>query len=153
MKKAYVKPVFLAEEFVMTDCVASCPTSTKVPGPIEDKTNVCVGDNGHKVNLDKGLVGKYWSYADDDSTMVYLFTNATYECDFLWNSTGSNVEGWSTNGTEGGLVWDQAKREKLKLTSSTNYSFGQKLIYFFTGDAKADNKEHVPGFMTGKFFS
>ena len=150
MKKAYVKPVFLAEEFGMTACVASCVgASVNSPIEIEDDGRLCVGPgNDHRIDADS-VYG--WENAAGDGTSVYLFTNSNIECDYLWYGEGSSVQAWSTDKDDiNSIVWNQEARKNL--TQSTNYSFGKILMNFFCGN-NTGNQNHRPGYNGYAFFS
>lgn len=166
MKKAYVKPVFLAEAFEGTASVASCAGGS-VNTPIELQTGnyMCYdiknngkleGDNGHIVGGHNGKapVMKYWDQAGankegNETTDVYLFTDSNVVCDFLWSGEGSTVKGWSTNGKESGLVWNENERNDA---ARVFFDFGKKLLEFFCGPV-ADNENHNPGYNGYLFFS
>ena len=164
MKKAYVKPVFLAEEFVGTTAVAGCGEgSVNKPVELEKGQYLCYkvkpngsyqGDNGHQIGKNNAPVLQYWDYAgankeDDEKTDVYLFTDSSIVCDFLWNGQGSTVKGWSTNGQESGLVWDETQRTD---SARNFFDFRKKLLEFFCGP-NADNDNHNPGYNDKIFFS
>lgn len=166
MRKAYVKPVFLAEAFEGTQSVASCGNgSINTPIELEKGQFICytnnngsiTGDSGHVIggqNGKKGSALEYWDAAGankegSEKTDVYLFTDANVVCDFLWNGQGSTVKGWSTNGQKSGLVWDENERGD---SAKNFFDFGEKLLQFFTG-AGADNSNHNPGYNGEIFFS
>ena len=150
MKKAYVKPVYMADEFEMTACVASCGKgSINSPIEINDGERLCVGPgNDHKIKANS-VFG--WNDAKSDGTEVYLFTNSNIECDFLWYGEGSYVQAWSTDKDDkNSIVWTQEDRKSL--TAETNYSFSEILMSFFCGN-QADNDNHRPGYGGYEFFS
>lgn len=123
MKKAYVKPVFLAEEFVAASsyAVGTCgPGTISQPWVINKGDLICnkngKADNGHKVGQNKqcGLDDAYtydtnitnWGYAEKGDNQVTLF--ASKLCDFLWNPAGGNtdeVSVWNQDRTESKVVW------------------------------------------------
>lgn len=122
MKKAYVKPVFLAEEFEGTVSVAACDYSSPTNHlAIYNGQSLCViGDSGHHVGgsgnggKTEGFVQDYWSYAtngdrSDSPTKqdyndgyytdlnkgAFLFTGGQTVCDFVWNGGDSQVGIWT----------------------------------------------------------
>lgn len=112
MKKAYVKPVFLAEEFVAETSYANttCGTGTQVALEIKDGDCFCSkdkncastfyenGDQGtvhtlykdvdddailpNNVNPDNFTI---WNYATYNNDKAYLFGSSLQECDFVWS--------------------------------------------------------------------
>ena len=154
MKRAYVKPMFVAEEYEMTECVASCGKgSINQPAIITKGVRLCSGNGqDHTFKKDSDLQAVYgWSEAQKDKTSAYLFTNSNIECDFLWYGGDSDVQAWSTNKDDiNSIVWKQEDREKL--TADKNYSFGKKFMEFFFGIG-ADNENHKPGYNGYEFFS
>ncbi len=157
MKKAYVKPVYMAELFEVTECVATCPVTTSRPHLIVDDDYLCFGgDKGHQIDAtDKNTyLSPYWdSYANADDS-ANLFTSSSFECDFLWNDWGTNVFGWSTDGTADGLVSSVDDRKNTATEKWNLFDFGEGLLRFFTGGSNADNNQHGPGIPEeGKFFS
>lgn len=113
MKKAYVKPVFLAEEFEGTVSVASCQYNVDAQTKIQvyDGLHICDVPCSHSIGGNngqgtKGDVQDWWNYATETKTgnnmdgkggpdNAYLFTSGQIECDFVWNSQGSQVGIWT----------------------------------------------------------
>lgn len=161
MKKAYVKPVFLAEEFVATlDHVASCPTNTWAPQQLQfptkqngkGGTHLCsdsqcahsVGQNPNAGILDDYETGvTYQEYAAWDVKDRANAGEDGYEAKnaYLFNSGhGACDFVWdNTNQNVGVWVWE-TKNEKwgVKLIETLG-DFGN----FFYG-AKANNDGHKP---------
>lgn len=123
MKKAYVKPVFLAEEFFMTMSIAACQYSMNNPAKIYHGVRMCSGNN-HKVTWSPnatnkgtintktytaadGTVMDYWQYsqgaADEASSDAYLFTVNNGQCDFLWDNSNEQIGVWKTPDTFDGI--------------------------------------------------
>ena len=162
MKKAYVKPVFLAEEFVATmDHVAACPTNTWTPQELQfpingqggtrlcnsQKTNCShyLGSGNATINgyYDEANKITYQQYAewsiDDRSNAGDGVSDATKA--YLFNSGyGACDFVWNnTNQNVGVWVWE-TENEKwgIKLIEK----FGDFGKFFF--GAKADNDNHKP---------
>ena len=110
MKKAYVKPVFLAEVFEGTASVATC---TQDYDPTKNLMQVYNGlracehtNNGHEIGKGQAPVNNYWSYATNGSSdnptkavedlneAAFLFTSGQQECDFVWNSYDGGIGVW-----------------------------------------------------------
>lgn len=112
MRKAYTKPVFLAEEYEMTTSVAACKTSSNAPHEIW-KMDPCSCDApGHDVDKTGGApVHDYWDYATNnnssnydrgnmgDNNGSYLFTDSQLICDFVWNEKGGDIGVWKDKET------------------------------------------------------
>ena len=130
MKKAYVKPVFLAEEFVAAASYAAngCDTTRISPKYIEQGMQICRDDPGHTVGGNKtaeiqGYYDNnttYWQYASWSEDVrggagdsqhaaenAYLFSSEFSVCDFVWNNTANEVGVWreQTNEETGKLEW------------------------------------------------
>lgn len=168
MKKAYVKPVFLAEEFEGTASVAACEyRASHDPLEVWNERNICsVGDNGHFIGKVPGAsVNKWWEYAtegmanpqveftnptsnnfDAYNDTAYLFTDGQTVCDFVWNGMGSQVGIWtSEEGNVNTSVSDHTKRDGLFVTLIDAFNT------FFGIEPK--NEQHEPGLKNQKFFS
>ena len=165
MKKAYVKPVFLAEEFECTAAVAGCVYSSKKPAQVWEGLTFC-DDNGHVIggqNGSNGEVNQWWDYATetDNSTdgpkngelgsyndFAYLFTSGSYECDFIWNSSKSDIYVWTK--TEGDLKSAISKHTERKGAFATLVS---TFVDFFYGIGSGACKMHEPEYLNEKIFS
>lgn len=153
MKKAYVKPVFLAEEYELTQSVAVCDLSGSAPLNINLNTVLCQGgDNGHEFNTSseayKGIYGKdankadvtYWQYAGDHGTTDHaLFADDELNCDYVWDNYEDNVGVWRPGEKEG-------------VTNLGGYFvdwLGIKFSQFFHkngGNGSSNNPGHEPGY-------
>lgn len=168
MKKAYVKPVFLAEEFENTMSVAACEYhASSKPAQIWRGTPLCsVGDSGHGVGGDPGTgkkveVNNWWDYATNTKEATdanpntgtyndgaYLFTSGSTTCDFVWNSTTDTVKIWtSEENNKATAIWDSTKRENGFLTVIDDL-----FALFFFGN-KAGFGNHTPVYDELKMFS
>lgn len=117
MKKAYVKPVFFAEEYEMTASVANCEFNADIEkAQIWEGMQMCDGKtDGHVIGgqqNDAGFVNEknLWQYATGESTAddgrisetsyyndsAYLFAGKNSECDFIWNQKDGPVGIWTT---------------------------------------------------------
>jgi len=169
MKKAYVKPVLVAEPYEMTETVAWCPESQYKTINVYSGAALCVKGNCHLVDTSGGWINQnngysytaivdgkettqtmsYWQYAggNADGTIannkdVFLFSTGNYACDFLWSDP-----------TESIYVW-KSPDEKDRIENnwvSTDKSFSQ----FFYGNesVSSGDKIHAPGTTLGRFFS
>ena len=163
MKKAYVKPVFLAEEFVAEAGVATCPY--KPNSAVNEKLSLeflwtdnekkppvlCnVGDAGHTVyggelftgngnNHEKTeLLGDYAYQGDGTAT---LFDTSNTACDFVWlqpSGQGNIIQVWGDDKADPNLVADHSLRDITKLF---NWNGIQNFLRFFAG-ANAENDNH-----------
>lgn len=156
MKKAYVKPVFLAEEFVAASSYAAngCPTTKITPKAIAQGTKIC--NDGHTVSqTNKAMINgyydetqniTYWDYASwneekrtgaGDSTHAatdsYLFSTESSVCDFVWNNTANEVGVWR----------EQTNQETGKLEWAVSWITGALFAPFFIGTG-SDLKNHSP---------
>lgn len=164
MKKAYVKPVFLAEEFVLSDnVVAACGISvnTSMPLYFDENTHMCFNtksggsDSGHqasKGDLDLSYDGtmSYWEYArEDKSTSVYQDGNGQ---DVTFNNANAYL--FSSSYTTCDFVWpnDQKNDKYVYVWNSCDVSLrttlksvGQLFAdFFFNNNAGEGN--HTPGY-------
>lgn len=168
MKKAYVKPVFLAEEFEGTVSVAACGYSSRNALHVWEGKNLClVGSCAHAVNRNgNALVTQWWEYAtegmvdpdaeftnptsenfDAYNDVAYLFTDSQTVCDFVWNGIGSEVGIWtSEKGDVSTSMADHTKRDGLFVTMIDTFS------KFFDIEP-SQSKQHVPGVNGEKLFS
>ena len=166
MKKAYVKPVFLAEAYEMTSSVAGCPTSSSIPRElIYGQTSLCDHCTGGAVQIDKkDNWDAFKDYATEDKSIttvydqngnaqsinngnVYLFTSNTVECDYIWNSNDNNekLQIWKSNNISERLA---AGFETL-LLNGLSFSLSK----FFCGDEWAGSKGHHFGYNNSRTFS
>lgn len=167
MKKAYVKPVFLAEEFVAASSYAiSCgPASINKALTINPGNNVC-GEkiDGHtagkgKAEINNNYIGvwpntvadgenySYWQYANQNDGKSNLFSSNNYECDFLWDyySTGKNEI----------YVWENATAERNSSLGTLAVKVGEAIVdfaNFFTHSSQSEG-QHKPGYMGQSFQS
>ena len=139
MKKAYVKPVFIADTYELTSSVAGCgPVSVYSGWRINANMQICTEKHGNQQSahsikqssLDKTYIGNddganlsYWEYAtytgkDDQGNYqfnnddAYIFFNNVI-CDFLWNP--EDQEG----GRGDVYVWDSIEKNGgIKLVGS-----------------------------------
>ena len=159
MKKAYVKPVFLAEEFVAASSYAtSCGVSQNKPFDLylgmdfcKNEGNTSDGDKGHYVGgspdatLDnaKGTImsawhydGKYsnWTYALKEDNKATIFLDV--KCDFCWDpSTGNSGPVY---------VWNDVTTEN-RTEKYTGGDIAWGFSKFFAG-ANPDDKKHSVAF-------
>lgn len=123
MKKAYVKPVFMAEEYEMTASVAGCRTRSNAPHEIWKNDPCSCSAPGHEIDKTGGApVSDYWDYASNGHANSYehdkmgvnngsfIFTDDMLQCDFVWNQPGGKVGVWTDKET-GALVSDFDQRE------------------------------------------
>ena len=171
MKKAYVKPVFLAEEFEGTMSVASCGyDATNMELQIWHGKQLCVKQhNGHYVGKKPGEVADWWDYATNTSSAkgnpptsasldgyndgAFLFTDSQTVCDFIWNSVDSDVGIWtSEKGNSSKAIWDVETRNNSILNQNLFVTFIKGFADFFGIEADED-KNHKPGIKDQAFFS
>lgn len=158
MKKAYVKPVFMAEEFVATASVASCGINPSQIGTLDVYygQHLCYNQTcGHYVGNDQGNLEydakDYWWYATGkpDNTGsnnvaptaagsgAYLFTDGTVACDFIWNGFGQDVGIWTDN-------------EKNPISIEADRQIGSSLVQFISSFSEffsipaGNNDQHRP---------
>lgn len=174
MRKAYVKPVFLAEAFEGTQSVAACRHHSGSTGGevlIYNTLRLCSGGNscnhkvgGNKSNELEGDIQEYWSYAtngtynapsnagytDDKNNGAYLFTDGQVMCDFVWNGGNSQVGIWTeeANNKES-AIWDLGSRN-LKTSFITWISNSFSSFFAINGNG---SDEHKPGVDNAQFFS
>ena len=146
MKKAYVKPVFLAEEFVAASSYAAspCGVSERKPYELEIGDQLCPdGDSGHYVggqHGDKGTINENWHYDNSYTNWQYatkVDNKATIfmdkACDFFWDpDTGSDGNVY---------VWDNVD-EQLR---NNKYTGDEKKWHFF-GFLSGTQASHVIAF-------
>lgn len=153
MKKAYVKPVFLAEEFVAASSYAtSCGVSQYSPFELKVGMDLCNGDdNGHYVGGSsataeypaQGTISEKWykdsqytnwTYALKEDNKATIFMDV--KCDFWWDPN---------TGNDGSVyVWNDVMTENRTEKHTRNHvSWG--FFKFFTG-ANSDDKKHSIAF-------
>lgn len=155
MKKAYVKPVFMAEFFEVSSTVAVCPVRSATPLPVEEGDYIC-DSPGHAVGHAQAPVNNYWDYATNYQTdNSYIFTSGTYQCDFLWNSEGGNVGVWTQMDESGAskgtdyLVSDASQRyntETNVFTAVVHWFQDMNFMNFFRG---ANSTNCIPTYNDG----
>ena len=163
MKKAYVKPVFLAEEFVAETSYASgaCgPASVYEPLLFQKNDVLCDQCNGDKAGGQGAGINDYYTYTNDegklvtDTTKTYwqyagtndakMFNSGLFECDFVWepkNATDTTTTVW---------VWDAVNVADRVLGRITNTLMS--FTDFFAGN-NGTQKKHNPGYEQHSFFS
>lgn len=168
MKRAYVKPVFLAEAFEGTASVASCGYDADAANSAlqvwEGKGLCAVGDGGHRIGKKDAAVDQWWDYATktegangkpptSDSLKgfndgAFLFTDSQTVCDFVWNSVDSDIGIWtSEKGNASTAIWDVTKRDNMFITLIKGFAA-------FFGIEPDEDKNHKPGIKEqGAFFS
>ena len=168
MKKAYVKPVFLAEEFVAASSyvASSCGQSVRSKLLLEYEKNFCAKPNCqadsltfhsedhygqdhqkppvyHEYNGTKvDGVESFWDYANYGDNEAYLFTGGLSDCDFLWGG----------NNNDKVYVWDNVLKgaaEGAKQIVATWNNAIYCLTGFLTGNE--DGNGHPVGY-EGKAF-
>lgn len=159
MKKAYVKPVFVAEEFEGTASVATCtpnynPTTT--PMKVYKDLQVCEHkNNGHEIGKGSGDVKNYWSYAtngaytsapkeqeNDLNKAAFLFTSGQQECDFVWNSYDGEIGVWYDKQDQ--LQADMKVRD-VSLVESIIKTVANDFMSFFRGTGSGCAKIEIDG--------
>ena len=165
MKKAYVKPVFLAEEFVAAASYAtSCGAAT-----INSALTIKPGDNvcgekidGHtagkgKAEINNDYIGvwpdtaggkySYWDYAKQNDGKSNLFSSSNYECDFLWD--------YYSTGKDEIYVWGSAVAERNSLLGTIAVTVGDAIVNFanFFTNSNQTEAQHKPGYMGQSFQS
>lgn len=143
MKKAYVKPVFLAEKFVAEQNYAAkgCGTWAWDKAQIQPGMELCYKEkkgeyesDGHKVGNGNAVINTYsddynmyyWDYAgrtmNNDGSYnysdCYLFNREVQECDFVWNNTNEEVYGWNSS------VVSERTVANVLLGAFSNFFFG-----------------------------
>lgn len=170
MKKAYVKPVFLAEEYVaVASHVAGCgDASINKALIITPGQCVCDGGDGHsagqggkgnpagismmyngKVNENKNTNSQYdyWEYAKENDGVSNLFSSNNFDCDFLWD--------YYSTGKDEIYVWESATAERNSFLGTIGAMLnGAVMTYarFFTNSNQGLN-QHNPGYMGQSFQS
>ena len=146
MKKAYVKPVFIADEYEMTVSVAGCKTRSNAPHEIWKLDPCSCGAPGHEIDKTGGApVKDYWNYASNgnesnyshgnmgDNNGSFIFTDDMLQCDFVWNEPGGQVGVWKDKQTNA-LVSDYSQRyfgEEGTNTGSLIDWVGSNFMSFF----------------------
>lgn len=165
MKKAYVKPVFFAEEFEGTVSVAACVYHADTnPAQIWEGMYMCANeDNGHAIggqNKQKGDVQQWWGYATNTSGATdanpsngtyndgaYLFTDNSVTCDFVWNDKGAQVGIWTSKENDtSSAIWKSSDREGAFVTLISMFT-----DFFFGNDANFEG--HTPVYEKMEMFS
>ena len=166
MKRAYVKPVFLAEAFEGTASVAVCDYhANNNPAQIWEGMLMCQkGDQGHAIggqNGQKGDVQKWWDYATNTKNATdanpktgsyndgaFLFTSGSTTCDFVWNSKEDNIKVWTKNENDlSSAIWDPSQRINGFLTKVADL-----FANFFLGNS-AEYIGHTPSYQNQELFS
>ncbi len=163
MKKKYVKPMFMAQPYEMTEYSAACNFDVKPNTELELKMGVCLCSNEDGHIIGKGdMTGEQLSAAKDDGTAAYLFTNGQASCDFLWHGGSTPVQGWQDG--NGDWVWAESEREAFYSADpeangyQTTYggwhlgTFAQSFMKFFTG-CEANEQNHRPAYNGMEMFS
>lgn len=160
MKKAYVKPVFLAEEFEGTASVAACDRGSSKTFEVWDGVKVC-NSNGHEIGQGSGKSSfeqSYISYATDnhyrngkdafqpingttgsysltnmdENIGSYVFTSWNFDCDFAWDSKGGNVGVWVNTKDNNSLITNNVNRKTLYNNDSAGILWlAQSFMNFF----------------------
>lgn len=178
MKKAYVKPVFLAEAFEMTTNVAGCDFSANQnKAQIWEGIHMCADKtDGHQIGGQQGNSGYVnpgkkdwtglWGYATNgqftnDGTSdvnnpdaAFLFAGRNAECDFIWNSKSGPIGIWTN--TEVNSI-DQVNdsvwiSNPLERTASSFISWIGSFAEVFFGN-NAGFGQHTPVYDNQKIFS
>ena len=169
MKKAYVKPVFVAEEFEGTENVASCAYGADQNAlQVWKGSYLCkVGDGGHTVGKKDYDAKDWWEYATETpganetpptssnltgyNNGAYLFTDGQTVCDFVWSDSSSKVGIWTS---EAGKT-DKAISKESDRTGTLNVNLFVTFISSFSQffGIEPDNDQHVPGINNKAFFS
>ena len=179
MKKAYVKPVFLAEEFEMTTNVAGCDYHSQNKAQIYEPMQMCMGNNsghsdqGHQIGGQQGVSGyvnenNLWSYAtngasstdgresngDNFADSAYLFAGRNAECDFIWNQKDGPVGIWTTQEVSSiqDVTSDIWIADTSKRTDSSIISWIGSFARVFFGNNSGFDK-HTPAYNGVKIFS
>lgn len=170
MKKAYVKPVFLAEEFSGTANVASCAYgATQSELQVWKGSSLCkVGDGGHTVGKKNYDAANWWEYATETAGAnknpptsaslngynngAYLFTDGQYVCDFVWSDSDAQVGIWTSKANDTtSAISSEADRKNGILNTNLFVTFISSFSKFF--GIEPDNENHVPGIDNKAFFS
>lgn len=170
MKKAYVKPVFLAEEFVAASSYAAsaCKLSSSNPYTITTNQHLCTnetcdhytseksmfftGTNTFRVN-GKDETKTYWEYAGGEGESK-LFTLGESQCDFMWKTNGADlVTVWRDQEISAREVSYNAWDKIWDSVTNPFISVGAKFAAFFYDHGKPGNQQHNPGEVDSPFFS
>ena len=129
MKREYVKPVFYAEEYVVTNSIAACEfTDVNEPLTINYGDNVCGhGIDGHVWG---GQNGKSGTIGNVNNGVLTLFNDGADKdaCLYDWGGPNNNV-----------------------VTGPDGESYGSFAQAFYGNSADVGN--HSPGYMGQSFFS
>lgn len=153
MKKAYVKPIFFAEEFVAEENYAAkgCGTLSWDPVSIEPGMFMCdchsINHNGqadiskkqYELDPDYSSIS-YWEYAGavtkEDGSTDYsdckLFNYEHKACDFVWNKTQENIFVWDSV-----VVDERSNWESNPVGSFASFLLGPNAVF----------KNHQPSYM------
>ena len=159
MKKAYVKPVFLAEVFEGTASVATCTQDydpTKNLMQVYNGLRVCEHQNeGHEIGKGQGDVKKFWSYATNEfyksgpdapvsdlNSAAFLLTSGQKECDFVWNSYDGGIGVWYDKDDK--LQADMNARD-VSLVSSIIKTVANDFMSFFRGNGSKCTTIEIDG--------
>lgn len=171
MKKAYVKPVFLAEEFVAAASVATClykPNTAVNPAldlqPWMTKNDkgkypsICTnGDQGHNIMSGELSNDDLLNYARGDGNVgdgkVTLFDTSGTTCDFVWLQPSSGVDQiqvWGDGSSDPNLVADHNGRLLKNL-----FDWGGQIKNFmqFFANCNATDDKHGLDYETFNFNS
>lgn len=153
MKKAYVKPVFMAEEFVAsTYHVSACSDRIDPNNKLGIYHGLNLGGN-QNVDYEKGGLDDnynatltYWQYAGvhsadeatEGNTNAYLFTTRNHECDFLWDHWTDTLYVWNTPDTPNKRTeGDMYKADGTLNITRVGTGF-KDVSSFFTGNSSED---------------
>lgn len=166
MKRAYVKPVFVAEKFAAASSYASsaCGVSVWNALQIKDGDLLCnthknhcsldfdlgksnanndmytgyVSDPNAENGYNKNTDGNFsfWDYATEKDQKAYLFNSTIGDCDFLWNGDSSETI----------KVWNSVDKDAAD--TSKGFIKGiidtfQSLSLFFTGNESITGNHDV----------
>lgn len=177
MKKAYVKPVFLAEEFVAetsyanSACGISSGAAYKLYINDNNPQHLCIHDGckGHSLqsksyvnnhtntfitditNDQKTETMTYWNYATKSDGEATLFSFGAVDCDFMWKTNGQDqVSAWKyvDNDTRASMVKSTTNIFELIFTN-----IGQSFSQFFLANSSSGQGVHEPGEVDSPFFS
>ena len=176
MKKAYVKPVFVADEFVIVPSIASCGVSPYGdPLAFDENTRLCSGTHngqsqGHlagkgNLNLTYASGMDYWKYATTDTTESLidgtkpdegntetLFNNGNAYL-FTEHSVVCDFVWPGNNGQDVVKVWNSAVVSERKTTMDVLIDDVKATFanLFFGNNANLD--KHSPGYQGKAFMS
>ena len=155
MKKAYVKPVFFAEEYLVEASIAAC-TKASIYEALELKrgdTTLCNQNCGHVIGKgsnyhiddyythddvavpEDGTVpavntNTYWQYAQAEDSKITLFNTNNYECEFLWSYEDTGLKNEIS-------VWGSTS--KSERPNNGIFGTGFSLVNFFLGNSTSHN--------------